>query len=117
MPSWQGVPILPIERNSLMKKYVLALSALTAAAALGPAAATSAADPVAAVKADLAKLQADVTAKRNVIVADAQKLAADAAAAKGGTRWPGSIPRAPLGLVSTVLTTISARIKSPSKPA
>src|SRR5436190_21888062 len=63
------------------------LASVSVAAALAvPALASGQADPVSAVKADLAKLRTDVTATSATIVADAQKLTADATAAKGGTK-------------------------------
>ena len=51
-----------------MKKHVVGLAAV----ALAVPAAAAAADPVAAVKADAAKLQADVSAAHDALIADAQ---------------------------------------------
>jgi hypothetical protein len=64
-----------------MKKQILGLIVLAGALAV-PALAGADTAPVAAVKADLAKLQADVQAKHDTIIAHAHKLATDAAAAK-----------------------------------
>ena len=76
--------IRPRKGSSLSKRHILGAAALASAVAASSAFAAS--DPVAAVKADLAKLQSDVVSARTTIVPDAQKLAADAAAAKGSTR-------------------------------
>ena len=65
-----------------MKKHVVGLAAV----ALAVPATAAAADPVSAVKADAAKLQADVSAAHGALIADAQKLAADATAAKGKSK-------------------------------
>jgi uncharacterized protein (DUF342 family) len=72
----------------LTKKHRLILPALALAAAAGIAstAGASSSDAVSVVKADLAKLQGHVTARHDQMVADANKLAADAHAAKGSNR-------------------------------
>jgi hypothetical protein len=66
-------------------KTVLASTVLAVALAV-PALAVGQADPVGAVKADLAKLKTHAIATSATIVADAQKLTADATAAKGSTK-------------------------------
>jgi predicted nucleic acid-binding Zn-ribbon protein len=68
----------------LSKRHLLGAAA--AVAALAAPNAFAAGDPVAAVNADLAKLKTDVASARATIVPTAQKLASDAAAAKGSTR-------------------------------
>jgi hypothetical protein len=68
----------------LSKRHILGAAGVVTA--LAAPAAFAAGDPVAAVKADLAKLQADATSARATIVPDAQKLASAALAAKGSTK-------------------------------
>jgi hypothetical protein len=68
-----------------MKTTLTLLVTALALAVLAPAA-TAQGDPAAAVKADLAKLVSDADARHDVVIADANKLAADAQAAKGGTK-------------------------------
>jgi predicted nucleic acid-binding Zn-ribbon protein len=68
-----------------LKKTVVAGVAAAGLAAF-PALAPADTAPVATVKADLAKLQSNVATARTTLVGDAQKLAADANAAKGTSR-------------------------------
>lgn len=67
-----------------MKRFLVLLVAVTAVAVAVPLAAL-ADDPTSAVQADIAKLKTDVQAKHDTVVADAQKLAADAASLAGTT--------------------------------
>jgi ABC-type transporter MlaC component len=69
-----------------MKKTLTLVTMALVLGVLAPSAALADADPVAAVKADVAKLLSDASARHDVVIADANKLAADAEAAKGGTK-------------------------------
>jgi hypothetical protein len=68
----------------------MTLKTLAAAAVLGVVAfvpaALAAGDPVAAVQADLTKLQSDFSAAHDTLIADAQKLQSDAALIKPGNK-------------------------------
>jgi hypothetical protein len=68
------------------QRKVLLLTVLAlGGAALAPAAALADSDPLAAVKADAAKLQSDAQSRRDTLVADAQKVVTDAQSLKGTT--------------------------------
>ena len=69
-----------------MKKTLTLVTMAFALGVLAPSGALADADPAAAVKADTAKLLSDATARHDAVIADANKLAADAQAAKGGTK-------------------------------
>ncbi len=69
-----------------MKRAVSLVALGAVAGALAIPAAFADTDPLAAVKADIAKLTTDATARHDLVVADAQKLGADAEAAIGTPR-------------------------------
>ena len=69
-----------------MKKTLTLVTMALALGVLAPSAALADTDPAAAVKADVAKLVSDATTRHDVVIADANKLTADAQAAKGGTK-------------------------------
>lgn len=69
----------------MKRTLALAAAALVGAALLGSAVAR-AADPLSAVKADIAKLEADAQSAHDALVADAQQIVSDAKAAKGGSK-------------------------------
>jgi cobalamin-dependent methionine synthase I len=68
-----------------MTLKTLALAAVLGVTAFVPSA-LAAADPIAAIKADLAKLQSDFSAAHDTLMADAQKLQSDAALIKPGNK-------------------------------
>src|SRR5206468_1455197 len=76
----KGIPSMTKQRKVLLLT-VLAL----VGAALAPTAALSDSDPLAAVKADIAKIESDAQSARNTLVADAQKTASDAHSLQGTT--------------------------------
>src|SRR5215831_5765263 len=79
-----AVFIRPRKGSPVGKRHLLGAAAVVTALAGQTASASG--DPVAAVKADLAKLQSDAATARATIVPAAQKVVSDAAAAKGSAR-------------------------------
>jgi hypothetical protein len=69
-----------------VKKTIALLAVVAGGVGLAAPAALADTDPLAAVRADVAKVEADATARHDLVIADAQKLQADAQAAVGGTK-------------------------------
>lgn len=69
-----------------MKKTIALLAVVAGSVGVAAPAALADTDPLAAVRADVAKVEADATARHDLVIADAQKLQADAQAAAGGTK-------------------------------
>lgn len=69
-----------------MKKTIALLAVVAGGVGLAAPAALADTDPLAAVRADVTKVEADATARHDLVIADAQKLQTDAQAAVGGDK-------------------------------